>query len=135
MNGDHAERARQLVGTRFRPQGRSSELGLDCIGLVMAVFAIPPALVRRDYRLRGDHRHEIMTGLAPWFRRVPRPRRRPGDVLLFQVASSQMHLAVQTGDGMVHADALRGKVVESGAIPLWPLVAVFRLRARPRKVI
>ena len=47
MRTDFAERARALVGTRFRPQGRS-ELGLDCIGLVVATFGLDPEEIRRD---------------------------------------------------------------------------------------
>jgi hypothetical protein len=132
MDKDYAERARALVGTSFRPQGRARELGLDCIGLVLAVFGLPADEVRRDYRLRGDHRSEMLAAFAKHFRRVSTERRRIGDVLVLQVAPEQMHLAVLTASGFVHADARRGKVVETPGMPPWSLLAVFRRRVRTR---
>lgn len=130
MRTDLAARARALVGTRFRPQGRDPELGLDCIGLILCAFDLAADQVRRDYRLRGAHRAELLAALAGPFRRIARARRQPGDVLLLEVARDQMHLAVVTAVGFVHADARRGKVVETPGTPPWPVVAVFRRRAR-----
>ena len=122
--------ARALVGARFRPQGRSPELGLDCVGLVLCAFALPDDTVRRDYRMRGDHRGEMLAALAKSFRRIAGTQRRRGDVALLQVAKEQLHLAILTDFGFVHADARRGKVIELNGTPPWPIVAVFRLRAR-----
>jgi murein DD-endopeptidase / murein LD-carboxypeptidase len=122
--------ARALVGVRFRPQGRVSELGLDCVGLVLRAFGLPDDMVRRDYRIRGDHRREMLAALAMPFRRIARTRRRCGDVLVLNVAKDQFHLAILTDAGFVHADARRGKVVETPGRPPWPVVAVFRRRAR-----
>ena len=132
MSIDYAERARAFVGTRFRPQGRVPELGLDCVGLVLCVFELPEMLVRRDYRLRGDHLAELMRELAGPFRRVPADRRRAGDVAVFQVTQNQLHLGILAGQGLVHADARLGKVVETPGGSPWPLVATFRRRARAR---
>lgn len=128
MAADFAERARALVGTPFRPQGRSVTTGLDCIGLVMSVFRVPNEGVRRDYRLRGDHRANIEAGLAQYFRRVR--DRRPGDVLLMQSAADQLHLAICTSAGFVHAHARIGHVVETPGEPNWPVLGTFRKRVR-----
>ena len=130
MNLDHAARARALVGIRFRPQGRNPELGLDCIGLVLCAFDLPADQVRRDYRMRGDHCREMLFALAKPFRRIAPRQRKSGDVLLLQVAPEQSHLAIVTASGFVHADARRGKVVETPGIPPWPVVAAFRRRIR-----
>jgi cell wall-associated NlpC family hydrolase len=127
---DYAARARAFVGTRFRPQGRCKETGVDCVGLVLGVFRIAPDLARRDYRLRGDHRAQIERGLAPWFRRLSHGNYRRGDVLLMAVAADQLHLAISTDMGFVHADAGLGRVVETPGRPKWPLVGVYRKRAR-----
>lgn len=127
---DYAARARESVGTRFRPQGRAPELGLDCVGLVLAAFDLPADEVRRDYRLRGDHRREMLAAFAKRFRRVPAKQRSVGDVLVLKVAPEQLHLAIVTAAGFVHADARRGKVVETPGMPSWPLLAVFRRRVR-----
>ena len=130
MKMDYAARAQALAGTRFRPQGRKPELGLDCIGLILCAYRLPEEQVRRDYRIRGDHRREILDELGKPFRRIARTRARTGDVLLLQVARDQMHLAVLTDNGFVHADARLGKVVETPGSPPWPVLGAFRRRVR-----
>lgn len=130
---DYSERARALVGTRFRPQGRSNE-GLDCVGLVLAAFGLPSDKVRRNYRLSGDHRAELEKGLLQHFHAVGAKDVRPGDVLLLQVACDQLHLAIRTSAGFVHAHARVGRVVETPGAPEWPLLAAYRRLARsPRR--
>ena len=125
MNDQFVAPARALVGCRFRPQGRSPELGLDCIGLACAVYGIPAEMVPRDYRLRGDFRDRIERELAARFRRVWALR--PGDLLLLSVAVDQLHLAVRTDLGFVHADAGLRKVVETPGSPPWPVISAYRI--------
>lgn len=132
MSNDAVERARNLLGTRFRAQGRDPRLGLDCLGLVMIAFRIDGGAIRHDYRLGGDHRRELAAGLAGGFRRVARTQQRPGDLMMIRVATEQYHLAVCTGAGFVHADARRG-VVETPGEPSWPVVAAYRRRVRPAR--
>jgi murein DD-endopeptidase / murein LD-carboxypeptidase len=132
MKTDVVARARGLVGVRFRAQGRDPAYGLDCLGLALAAYAIPSEAVRRDYRLRGDHKREVLAG-ATGFRRVSRAQRRAGDLLLLEARAGQTHLAVWTGDGFVHADARLGKVVETPGEPGWPVVAVLRRRTRKKR--
>lgn len=130
---DTCRRALALVGTRFRPQGRDPALGLDCVGLIAAVFQIPPESVPRDYQLRGDRRAEIVDAMSRYFRRVSPGNCRAGDVLLLDIAGRQSHLAIQTHSGIVHADAGIGRTVERpGEVP-WKIVAVFRRRRRQAK--
>jgi cell wall-associated NlpC family hydrolase len=129
---DAVERARSLIGTRFRAQGRDPRYGLDCLGLAMIAYRIDGANVRRDYRLSGDYRRELMAGLGAAFRRVPRSRAGPGDLMLIEVAADQCHLAVRTSDGFVHADARRGLVVETPGEPEWRVAAIYRKRSRQR---
>jgi hypothetical protein len=124
---DYAERARALVGTRFRPQGRS-ETELDCVGVILSTFGLAADSVRRDYRLRGDHRSEIESELTERFRRVPKSQLRSGDVMLLEVAAEQLHLAVRTGLGFVHGHAGIGRVVETPGLPEWRLLGVYRKR-------
>ena len=133
MANRDAERARKLVGTRFRAQGRDPRTGLDCAGLAIVAFRLPAEQFRRDYRLRGDHRLELESVLDRDFRRVPRTQRRPGDLLMLAVAGDQLHLAIRTDAGFVHADATHGRVVETPGEPRWKTVAVYRRRTRPSK--
>ncbi|HET9336596.1 MAG TPA: NlpC/P60 family protein [Sphingomicrobium sp.] len=132
MANIHAERSRALIGTRFRPQGRDPETGVDCVGLTLAAYDLPVDLVRADYRLRGNYRAEVIHTLLRSFRRVTRKQARPGDLLLLAVAVDQLHLAVLTDGGFVHADARLRRVVETPGEPGWPLVAAYR-RCRERK--
>lgn len=127
MSIDHAERARALVGTPFRLQGRSRS-GLDCIGVALATFGVPAESVRRDYRMRGDHAAEMRDHLATYFRRVPATQLGPGDLMLMRVSSDQLHLGVRTRLGFVHAHAALRRVVETPGTPEWPLLGVYRKR-------
>lgn len=128
MAAIHAERARALIGTCFRPQGRNVGQGLDCVGLCLAAFDLPTDMVRADYRLRGHYRAEVIHALLRRFRRVGRSQARPGDLLLLEVADSQLHLVVLTGSGFVHADARLRRVVETPGTPPWPLIGIYRRR-------
>jgi len=120
------ERARSLVGCAFRPQGRDPTIGLDCIGLVVAVFQIEPRQVRRNYRLGGPHGGELETELARFFQRVTAPQ--AGDVLLCEIARTHTHLAVHCGRSFVHAHAGIRRVVETPGEPGWPITAFRRLQ-------
>lgn len=128
MAAIHAERARALVGAPFRPQGRDTEQGLDCVGLCLLTYGLPTDFGRRNYRLRGDHRAELEAALAGHFRRIGPRARRPGDLLLLAVAAEQIHLAVLTNAGFVHADARLRRVVETPGEPDWPRLALYRRR-------
>jgi len=127
MKNDHAARALALVGTRFRPQGRGGG-GLDCVGVVLVSFGLPPGSVRRDYRLRGNHLAEIRDELDAHFRRVPKSHLRAGDLMLLRAGEQQLHLAVRTQQGFVHAHAGLRRVVETPGEPAWPLLGVYRKR-------
>jgi hypothetical protein len=124
---DFAERARALVGTPFRPQGRGID-GLDCVGLALAAYGVTADRVRRNYRLRGDHAGEIRGFLSEGFRRVPPSRMRSGDLMLMRVSDQQLHLGVSTGSGFVHAHAALRRVVETPGAPEWPVIGVYRKR-------
>ena len=124
------ERARALAGTRFRAQGRDAATGLDCAGLIIATFGLRANDYRHDYRLRGEHRAELVAAMARDFWRVPRTQSRAGDVLMLGVARDLLHLAVKTSAGFVHADAGLGKVVETPGSPKWKVLAAYRRRAR-----
>jgi hypothetical protein len=128
---EHSERARALVGTRFRPQGRGLE-GVDCVGLVLATYGIPASDVRHDYRLRGEHLVELKKALSRYFRRISGNGARPGDLMLLSVGDDQLHLAVRTASGFVHAHAGLRRVVETPGEPEWPFLGIYRKRVRGR---
>ena len=120
-------RARALVGTRFRPQGRDPLHGMDCVGTAAHAAGVPPERVRRDYALRGEAlaeiEHELCDlGLQP----VQWERIEPGDLVLCETGPAQFHIIVATPGGFVHADAALRRVVER-PLPLpWRPVGVWR---------
>ena len=127
MKIDCAARARALIGTRFRPQGRIAVQGLDCIGLAAAACAVPADAIPADYRMAGTgHGARLADGLAARFRLVR--ERQSGDLLLMQPGADCWHLGVWTGDGIVHADAGLRAVVETPGEPAWTVVAIYRLK-------
>lgn len=123
-----AARARSLVGVRFRPQGRDPGLGLDCVGVAARATGLEQ--VRRDYALRGqllaEIEHELCDlGLQP----VAAEAARPGDVLVMAAGAAQLHMAIVTDTGFVHADAGLRLVVERPGPAPWPVVGVWRVVA------
>ena len=123
------DRARALVGTRFRLQGRDVQFGLDCVGLVLTAFRLPLSAVRGDYALRGTARADIEAAIRPWFRRVPTRWAREGDLMLIEAGTDVLHLGIRSSEGMIHADARFGVVERPGVLP-WPVLAIYRLRPR-----
>ncbi|MBY0301679.1 peptidoglycan endopeptidase [Sphingomonas ginsenosidimutans] len=123
-----AAAALATVGARFRPQGRDPALGLDCVGVV----AVAVAAVRPDVRLPRDYalRCAVLPAGAIPAGAVPCAGEAAGDVLLLRVAATQLHLAIRTADGIVHADAGAGRVVARPGVPPWPVVAAWRLGER-----
>ena len=116
-------RARALLGTRFRPQGRAPETGLDCVGLAAAAVG---AEAPRDYALRGASPARLTAGLkAAGLMQVAEAR--PGDVLAMVAGPGQLHLAIFSGDGLIHGDAGLRRVVERPGPPPWPVLGIWRM--------
>lgn len=118
-------RARALIGVRFRPQGRSRESGLDCVGLVAE--AVSATDVPRDYALRGSSLERLAAGLAAAGLR-PVGAARPGDLLAMEAGPGQLHLGIFSGDGLIHGDAGLRRVVERPGPPPWPISGIWRMK-------
>jgi len=127
-----AERARTLLGCRFRPQGRSVATGLDCIGVVALTYGVDVAVVPAGYRLRGNQRERLLTGLNHYFRAISKSKARINDLLLCEAGPDQLHLVVKTMGGFIHADAGLRRVVETPGAPPWPVLKAFRRRRRTK---
>lgn len=130
---DPVARGRALIGVRFRPQGRSAEHGLDCIGVVAAAFGLPPSEVPADYRLRGGNAQRIESALrALGFAQVDDDPR-AGDLVIVEAGPRQLHLALRTEEGVLHADAGLGFVVERPGEPPWLVLSTWRHQPVTRK--
>ncbi len=123
-----AAAARSAMGAKFRLHGRAPADGLDCIGLVAHALAAGgfAGEVPTGYALRGGVPAHVAALLdAAGLERVAEEA--AGDVLLLATGPGQLHLAIATGDGCIHADAVLRRVVERpGALP-WPILGRWRL--------
>jgi cell wall-associated NlpC family hydrolase len=126
-------RARGLVGTRFRPQGRDPDTGLDCVGLAIAAYGLSASSVRRNYRLHGPHEAELRVEISRFFKRVK--DRESGDLMLCKAGADQLHLAIACDGSFIHADAGLRRVVETPGEPRWPVLGAYRLRKKQRETM
>lgn len=121
MSAGVVARARAAVGVPFRLHGRDAG-GLDCVGLAGMAYGVA---VPSGYRLRtGDPAAVARAASAAGFRLVARCT--GGDLMVLASGPGQLHLAVATDDGFVHADLGLGHVVERPGTPPWPVVALWR---------
>ena len=125
-----AAAASALIGSPFRLHGRTRGTGLDCVGVVALALRAGghEGPVPANYALRcgeAARYHRCWAGLAA------ADGEQPGDVLLCLAGPQQLHLAVRTANGMVHADAGLRRVVERPGVLPWPLLAAWRLPEPP----
>ena len=118
--------ARSALGVRFRVHGRGAE-GLDCVGLAALALraegfegAVPSGYALR----RGDAGVRALIEAAGL---VAAEEARPGDLLLLAAGPGQLHLAIDTGDGIIHADAMLRRVVERPGMR-WPVIGRWRVK-------
>lgn len=116
------ERARSVLGARFRLHGRDPASGLDCVGLVAFAWELA---VPAGYALRSAPRARIETMLAKTgFRACAADC--PGAVVLTTPGPGQLHLGIANGaNGIVHADAIARRVIERGAPLPWPVLGAW----------
>jgi len=102
------------VGAPFRLHGRSPETGLDCVGVVAAcLFAAGYRFeAPSGYHLRGDFEVRAQAFFADSrFQNVGDGSWRAGDIMLLWPGARQVHFAVLTQGGAVHAHMGLGRVV------------------------
>lgn len=123
--------ARSLVGTPFHHQGRIPGVALDCAGTIIETLK----LIGINPIDRTDYGHDPCNGqleaqIAMQDYVVPVRGIRPGDFLVMSFIGEPQHLAVCTGENIIHAYARVGKVVEHTFNDHWKqkVVAVYRLK-------
>lgn len=125
-----AQTALDLIGVPFLLHGRSADAGLDCVGLAGLCLSAAgeDGAVSTDYRLRGQHIERAFAYFdARHFSRVSDGSVVAGDIVLLEPGVRQIHLAVMTPKGAVHAHLGLGRVVAT-PLPLpWPTIAQWRL--------
>jgi hypothetical protein len=116
--------ARGCIGARFRPWGRDPALGFDCVGLAAHALGVRAP---RNYALRGGDPAVVGAKMAEaGLRAIGGDRAEAGDLLMLEEGAGQLHLAIWTGDGFVHADARLRRVVETPGRPAARTLGVWR---------
>lgn len=126
--------AREFVGVPFRHQGRSKS-GIDCVGLpvvVASLHGLKPRDVSGYPRRPGGGLLEqtfdahVESGELV---RVPISQRQAGDFLMMSFSGQPQHLAIFTGENIIHAYEAVGKVCEHRLDEKWAgrIVRVYRL--------
>lgn len=118
-------RARSCCGARFRLHGRDPTTGVDCVGL--AAFAFGLVHVPTGYRLRTGGQDFAPTARALGLVTVKAAA--AGDLILFRAGPMAVHLAIHTGQGVIHADTRFRRVVETHGLPDWPIMSVWRRKS------
>jgi hypothetical protein len=118
---DAVRAARAAVGARFRLHGRDPATGLDCVGLAALATGLEPPT---GYALRAGDTDAALAWLDTRLTRVADGA--AGDVMLLAPGPGQLHLAVRTEHGFIHADAGLRRVVERPGAPPWPCLATWR---------
>ena len=123
--------ARRCLETKFVHQGRIPGLALDCAGLVVSVAKE----IGADYIDRPGYSRNPSGGLLesalddqPCLERVT--DRQPGDVLLMRFSGEPQHLAIFTGENIIHSYAQAGKVCEHILDDVWAnrIVRTYRFK-------
>jgi len=122
--------ARAHIGTPFRHQGRVPGLGLDCAGLLIAV-AREFDLEYRDvsgYSRRPDGTLLSVMEAQGSLIKIKEPE--PGCVLVMRFSNEPQHVAICTGQTLIHSHAAVGKVTEHRFADVWRarVVAAFRFK-------
>jgi cell wall-associated NlpC family hydrolase len=126
--------ARQCLGTPFRHQGRLLGVGLDCAGVAIHVarqIGVGHLDVSGYGRTPVDGQLEHSLDSQPCLERVARvDDRLPGDLLLMRFAGDPQHLAITTGDTLIHAYESVGSCCEHRLSSMWAarIVQVYRFR-------
>lgn len=118
--------ARACIGTPWRHQGRVPGQHLDCAGLIRYTGIASGLLDRsRDFTAYGRwpqpaRMGEILTDFFTIHR--PNPENmKPGSILWLKILGDPMHLAIYTGDSIIHAvSSGPARVVEHGFRGPWP---------------
>lgn len=125
--------ARACIGTPFQHQGRIPGVALDCAGLLIAVAQA----VGADYHDVLGYGPHPCAGLLEraladqsCLEPVLVAQRRAGDLLLMRFEIDPQHLAVFTGDTIIHAYSNVGMVCEHRLSAVWAarIVRAYRFR-------
>lgn len=126
--------ARECIGTPFQHQARVPGVGLDCAGVLVHILKSLdlPHTDERGYP-RTPYKGLIRSILEsqPCLRKISKQEMQPGDVLLMKFDGEPMHVAILSGENIIHSYSRVGRAVEHGFTDEWRyrVTDVFRVIA------
>lgn len=126
------EIARSTMGTPFRHQGRVVGVGIDCAGVlvhILRTLGLPHDDSRGYPRLPYEGLIESILDAQPSLVAYPKSQMQPGDVLLMRFRTEPQHVAICTGETIIHSYSAIGRVVEHRLSPVWRarIVKIYRI--------
>lgn len=122
--------ARDCIGTPFRHQGRIAGKALDCAGLVVHI-ARSLNFKYQDVSgyERSPHKDLLKKVLDSQICLQRIDVLEPGCVVLFRIRTEPQHLAIFTGETIIHAYETVGRVVEERCGEFWKkrVIAAYRM--------
>lgn len=107
--------ASDLIGTPFLHRGRDPAIGLDCYGLVIALYRLRWSIDLPHYATDGSRRHAteaarmIAADAAASWIETAAGQERAGDVVVLRRLGLPLHLGIVLRPGlMAHADEPAG---------------------------
>jgi len=121
--------ARSQIGVKFQHQGRVAGLALDCAGLAAYVAGQIGAEFNElpGYgRVPNNGLMESVLDGQPCLTRVY--DRQPGDILLMRFSREPQHVAIFTGENIIHSYEAVGQVCEHRLDSVWErrIVRIYR---------
>ena len=111
--------ARKLKGIKFHHQGRSVS-GVDCIGLCVLAGQLCGINTQGDYTTYPrDPTGLLEPSLLSVLNKVKKENIQKGDILLLNIEGSPRHVAIYTGQTIIHAYAPARKVIEHDLNDKW----------------
>lgn len=133
ISDDIIAAARECLGTPFRHQGRVVGVGLDCVGVVIHALQMVGIDVV-DQRGYGTvpFNGQLEAAIAQQPALMAVPTMMPGDILLMKMVGQPTHVALFTGDTVIHAYEAVGKCCEHRLDSRWKarIVRLYRVKER-----
>lgn len=130
IQDDMIAAARSMIGTPFKHQGRIPGVALDCAGLIVCSMRKCGLSVddQSGYsRLPRNRQLESAVDSQSVVDRVS--DRQAGDIFLMRFNKDPQHLAIFTGENIIHSWQIPGQVVEHRLDEDWAqrIVSIYRV--------
>jgi cell wall-associated NlpC family hydrolase len=127
------EYARECLDTPYLHQGRIKGIGLDCVGIVVYIAGKLGYSTSEDVNYRQEPSSGQIESAADrqyYLDRIYDDNMKPSDILMMRFEKDPQHVAIFTGENIIHSYSTVGKVVEHRLDHRWKnrIVRVYRFK-------